>query len=91
MLSVSPLSNEQLSMAQVSSGWLLSGTQTVSKFNKPDKSTIKILLSVLRLPAHTTDILVSFNCPIELGADDDTEMFASVLKSLKLLNPSIFA
>ncbi len=85
-----PLPLEQLSMNQLSSGWLLSGTQKVAKFNKPDESTIKILLSVLRLPAHTTDILVSFNCPIELGADDDTEMFASVLKSIKLLNPSIF-
>ena len=89
-LSVIPLPKDQLSLVECSSGWLLSGTQMVSKFNKPEKNCVKILLCVLRLPAHTTDILISFNSPMEIGAVDDTEMFASIVRSVKLLNPSLF-
>ena len=90
ILSVIPLPRDQLSLVECSCGWLLSGTQMVSKFNKPEKSHVNILLCVLRLPIHTTDVLISFNSPVEIGAEDDTEMFASVVRSIKLLNPSLF-
>ncbi len=90
VLSVIPLPKVQLSLSECSSGWLLTGLQSVTKFNSTHKANVKILLAVLRVPQYTTDVLVSFNCPSELGADSDTGIFISVVNSLKLVNPSIF-
>lgn len=90
VFAVTPLSKDQLAMTECTCGWLLTGSQSVTKFNTSHKSTVKILLSTLRLPQYTTDVLVSFNCPTELGSDNDTDTFLSVVNSVELLNPSVF-
>ncbi|XP_066578733.1 ran guanine nucleotide release factor [Amia ocellicauda] len=65
--SVEPLSGAQLSLPACSSAWLLSGTQLVSKFNEEAQNTVDVYLGLFRLPQHDTDILVTFNDPVQIS------------------------
>ena len=65
---------------------VLQGTQNVKKFNSVLESKVTILMGVLRLESHQSDILVTVNTPRKLTM----ETFNSQIKSLKLVNPSIF-
>lgn len=42
------------------------GTMKASKFREAARNTVRVLLAVLRLPRLETDILLTFNAPLEL-------------------------
>ncbi|XP_072447640.1 ran guanine nucleotide release factor [Chiloscyllium punctatum] len=63
ILSVEPVSSEQLTLQDPSSAWFLSGRQQVAKFNEGARNTVTIHLALFRLPQYSTDILITFNDP----------------------------
>lgn len=100
---VTPLPKSELSMSQCSCGWMLTGTQSVSKFNEEARNTVTIHLGLFRLPQFSTDILVTFNDPQCISPDSSSassagmqtepwtvQDFQCLLKSLTLHNPGLF-
>ncbi|XP_051900654.1 ran guanine nucleotide release factor [Pristis pectinata] len=63
VLSVGPISRDQIALKELSSAWFLSGRQRVAKFNEQAKNTVNMHLVLFRLPQYTTDILITFNDP----------------------------
>ncbi|XP_048476046.1 ran guanine nucleotide release factor [Rhincodon typus] len=63
ILSVEPVSSDQITLQDPSSAWLLSGRQQVAKFNEQARNTVTIHLALFRLPQYSTDILITFNDP----------------------------
>lgn len=100
---VIPLSKSELSLSQCSSGWFLTGTQSVSKFNEEARNTVTIHLGLFRLPQFSTDILVTFNDPQSINPDSSSASsaethrepwtvldFQRLLQSLTLHDPGLF-
>ncbi|XP_020774438.1 ran guanine nucleotide release factor [Boleophthalmus pectinirostris] len=98
-----PLPKSELSLSQCSSGWLLTGTQSVSKFNEEARNTVTIHLGLFRLPQFSTDILVTFNDPQSISPDSSSassagmhsepwtvQDFQRLLQSLTLHDPGLF-
>lgn len=94
---------EKLSMDQVHTCYYILGEQKIAKFNEADKNTVQIHIGLFRLPQYETDILVSFNDPINIGMNSSSfqpiptsatrwlaDDFKNVICSLKLLDPAIF-
>ncbi|XP_062903690.1 ran guanine nucleotide release factor isoform X1 [Mobula hypostoma] len=67
VLSVEPVSRDQLAMQELSSAWFLSGRQQVAKFNEQAKNTVNVHLALFRLRQYTTDILITFNDPTTIS------------------------
>ncbi|XP_072113305.1 ran guanine nucleotide release factor [Mobula birostris] len=67
VLSVEPVSRDQLAMQELSSAWFLSGRQRVAKFNEQAKNTVNVHLALFRLRQYTTDILITFNDPTTIS------------------------
>ncbi|CAL1592905.1 unnamed protein product [Knipowitschia caucasica] len=101
--SVTPLLKSELSLSQCSSGWLLTGAQSVSKFNEEARNTVAIQLGLFRLPQFSTDILVTFNDPQSISPESSSassagsnrepwtvQDFQRVLQSLTLHDPGLF-
>nr|CDS32961.1 ran guanine nucleotide release factor [Hymenolepis microstoma] len=79
---------------------LLCGKQKTAKFNKEDSDIVAISIMLYRFTQFTSDILVCFNDPIfcqenvgdtSAGARWPENAVNTCLRSLKLLDPSIFA
>ncbi|KAI4887414.1 hypothetical protein NFI96_018880 [Prochilodus magdalenae] len=98
---VEPIPNSQINLQECSSAWLLSGAQFISKFNEEAKNIVNIHLGVFRLPQYTTDILITFNDPVNISplsssaavsADDGWTLqdFDTLLQSVRLLDPGVF-
>lgn len=100
---VTPLPKSELSLSQCASGWFLTGTQSVSKFNEEARNTVTIHLGLFRLPQFSTDILVTFNDPQSISPDSSSassaethrepwtvQDFHRVLQSLTLHDPGLF-
>lgn len=101
---VVPLLKPQLSMQQCSSAWLLTGTQCVSKFNEEAKNIVDIYLALFRLPQFSTDILITFNNPLNICPNSSSavgisteatdtwtvEDFQSLIQSIQLHDPGVF-
>ncbi|XP_066517930.1 ran guanine nucleotide release factor [Hoplias malabaricus] len=98
---VESISLSELKLQECSSAWLLNGAQLVSKFNEEAKNTVNIHLCVFRLPQYTTDILVTFNNPVNISPLSSSAVvstdvgwtlqdFHTLLQSLQLLDPGVF-
>ncbi|KZT11475.1 Mog1p/PsbP-like protein [Laetiporus sulphureus 93-53] len=79
---------------------VLTGTQLVRKFNKPEADEVRVLLAVYRLQPHNVDLVLSMNVPTKSadgGAVEGDEWriaqdtFAAVARSLKIVDYSLFA
>ena len=46
--------------------WYLKGEQRISKYNEVVKNTVELHIGVYRVPEFDTDILLSFNDPINI-------------------------
>ncbi|XP_065842779.1 ran guanine nucleotide release factor-like [Oscarella lobularis] len=99
--SVSEIPKEQIALHQCCDAYRLIGCQRVSKFRDeaaasepPHKVHTEMFL--LRLPQHTTDILLTFNDPYpdlasrQHAAKWTSEDFYRICVSLKLVDLSIF-
>ncbi|XP_041378251.1 ran guanine nucleotide release factor-like isoform X2 [Gigantopelta aegis] len=94
---------DQLAMAQCEKAFYVRGQQKIAKFKEAAKNTVNIHLGLFRLPAFTTDILVTFNDPVNINPHSsshksvatsadlwmDTD-FKQLLKSLKINDTAIF-
>ncbi|XP_033107635.1 ran guanine nucleotide release factor-like [Anneissia japonica] len=96
---VVPLS--EVTMKQCASVWLLHGKQMVSKFNEEAKNTLIVYIALFRLPQYTTDILVTFNNPMQISPESSSSklnnqqdswtmaQFKQVICSLNLIDSSL--
>ncbi|XP_076009412.1 ran guanine nucleotide release factor [Genypterus blacodes] len=99
------LPRSELSLTECSSAWILTGTQSVSKFNEEAQNTVTLHLGLFRLPQFSTDILITFNDPQRISPDSSSsasvlgslstqswtvQNFHCMLKSLTLHNPGLF-
>ncbi|XP_049588052.1 ran guanine nucleotide release factor [Syngnathus scovelli] len=98
------LPKSSLSLSACSSAWVLTGIQSVSKYNETARNRVKLHLGVLRLPQFGTDVLVTFNDPQIICPDSSSipaavgpgvepwtvENFQELLQSLTLHNPGLF-
>ncbi|XP_075062521.1 ran guanine nucleotide release factor [Mixophyes fleayi] len=104
IVSVEPLPLAQLSLTGCSSAWALTGHQLVAKFNEQAQNTVTIFMALLRMPQHSTDLLVTFNDPVAIdpassSAAGETpenpspwtqEDFTRLLCSFQLHDPGVF-
>ncbi|CAJ1060090.1 ran guanine nucleotide release factor [Xyrichtys novacula] len=100
---VVPVSQSELSLSDCSSAWILTGIQSVSKFNEDAKNTVTLHLALLRLPQFSTDILISFNDPQSISPDSSSaaseethrepwtlQDFQRLVQTLTLHDPGLF-
>ncbi|KAL5015095.1 hypothetical protein ScPMuIL_009365 [Solemya velum] len=97
------ISRDKLSMAECEHTLYMVGEQKVAKYNETAKNVIEIHLGLFRLPSFETDILVSFNNPVNIDPGSSSykalptsadswmeDDFKEVLASLKILDIGIF-
>ncbi|XP_071946116.1 ran guanine nucleotide release factor-like [Antedon mediterranea] len=97
------VSTSEVTMHQCSSIWLLHGKQMVSKFNEEAKNVLNVNIALFRLPQYTTDVLVTFNDPMQINPDSSSStmptgqrnawtmmQFKTVICTLNLIDPSLF-
>ncbi|CAE6414849.1 unnamed protein product [Rhizoctonia solani] len=80
---------------------VLQGTQLVPKFNRTHPDTVKILLAVYRVVEKDTDLVLTFNVPVQaekLGSAVDAEgakrwldIYEAAVPSLKIVDFGLFA
>ncbi|RHZ57324.1 hypothetical protein Glove_390g18 [Diversispora epigaea] len=61
------------------SKYLLSGQQTISKFNESDpnsRNLVNIFMALFRLPNIETDIVITYNIPILIGITSSSKQIA---------------
>jgi hypothetical protein len=75
---------------------IVRGVQQVAKFNEQATNEIVVHLACLRLPQHTTDILISLNSPVWVDAESSSAEATShtlsevhTLENVKLLFDNI--
>ena len=97
------LQKPELSLSECSCGWMLTGTQCVSKFNEEARNTVTVHLGLLRLPQFSTDVLVTFNDPQSISPGSSSasardthrepwtlQDFQRSLQTLTLHDPGLF-
>ena len=102
-ISVVALPKSDLSLSQCSSAWMLTGTQSVSKFNEDARNAVTLHLGVFRLPQFSTEVLITFNDPQSISPDSSSaaalethkvpwslQDFQRLLQTLTLHNPRLF-
>merc|ERR1712018_973169 len=67
ILSTEQIPHEQLSCSQCGSAYFLAARQMVSKFKESAENTLHIHLALLSLPQYDTDILITFNDPVNIS------------------------
>lgn len=100
---VVPFSKSEVSLSDCSSAWMLTGTQSVSKFNEEARNVVTIHLGLFRLPQFSTDVLITFNDPQSISPDSSSAAsaeahrepwtvldFQRLLQTLTLHNPGLF-
>lgn len=77
---------------------IVRGVQQVAKFNEQAANEIVVHLACLRLPHHTTDILISLNSPVWVDAQSSSAEATSgtlsevhTLENVKLLFDNILS
>ncbi|XP_034438991.1 ran guanine nucleotide release factor [Hippoglossus hippoglossus] len=103
VISVVALPKSDLSLSQCSSAWMLTGTQSVSKFNEEARNAVTLHLGVFRLPQFSTEVLITFNDPQSISPDSSSaaalethkvpwslQDFQRLLQTLTLHNPGLF-
>ncbi|KAK3105056.1 hypothetical protein FSP39_016266 [Pinctada imbricata] len=94
---------ENLSMTQCSAAYYIQGKQNVAKFNESAKNTVEIHMGLFRLPQFESDILVTFNDPVNISPSSSshhavptsaapwtTDDFRGILTSFSIENEDIF-
>ncbi|XP_052286824.1 ran guanine nucleotide release factor-like isoform X2 [Dreissena polymorpha] len=94
---------ENISLQEAESCWYILGEQNISKFNEAAKNSVEIHMGLLRVPKYTTDILITFNDPINISLDSSSHQpvatstvrwhsgdFRTALTTLTLQDPGIF-
>lgn len=97
------LPQAELSLAECSCAWTLTGTQLVSKFNEEARNTVTVSLALFRLPQFATDLVVTFNDPQSISPDSSSastvephrdpwtpQDFQTLLHTLSLHDPGLF-
>ncbi|KAL4224573.1 hypothetical protein ACF0H5_015273 [Mactra antiquata] len=95
--------NSNIAMEEAASCWYFLGEQTIAKYNEAATNTVELHMGLLRIPSFSTDILVTFNDPVNISVDSSSHQavptsvvrwnkddFRTVLTSLKLLDAGIF-
>ncbi|VDI68919.1 ubiquitin conjugation factor E4 B, partial [Mytilus galloprovincialis] len=60
------ISDDKLSSEHFDSAWYILGQQNVAKFNEVAKNTISIHMGLIRLSEFESDILITFNDPVNI-------------------------
>ncbi|XP_048374363.1 ran guanine nucleotide release factor [Sphaerodactylus townsendi] len=66
VLSQESLAPHVLALEGCSSAWHLTACQLVAKFDEEAKNEVRMHLTLLRLPQHGTDVLLTFNDPTRI-------------------------
>ncbi|RUS25807.1 hypothetical protein BC938DRAFT_471617 [Jimgerdemannia flammicorona] len=69
-----------LSLSPTAIPILLTGTQSITKFNESGSEAtnfVGILLAVIRLPQVTTDMVISYNLPLAIGPQSSSRVIAA--------------
>ncbi|KAM9848744.1 ran guanine nucleotide release factor [Aulostomus maculatus] len=102
--SVVMLPKSELSLSECSSAWMLTGTQSISKFYEESRNIVTLHLGLVRLPQFSTDVLLTFNDPQSISPDSSSaaaagathgepwtvQDFQRLLQTLTLHNPGLF-
>ncbi|GJN88385.1 hypothetical protein Rhopal_001351-T1 [Rhodotorula paludigena] len=79
---------------------VLTGTQTVSKFNRPasEADTVLIQLALWRIPQRDADVTLCVNFPVRMGetgeersADEARRVFEEAVRSFEIRDFGLFA
>ncbi|XP_063410107.1 ran guanine nucleotide release factor-like [Mytilus trossulus] len=97
------ISDDKLSSEHFDSAWYILGQQDVAKFNEAAKNTISIHMGLIRLSEFESDILITFNDPVNIDPSSSShhavpthcirwsvEDFKQMLMSFKLHDSGIF-
>ncbi|XP_076472986.1 ran guanine nucleotide release factor-like [Babylonia areolata] len=103
ILGIEQLDKKQLSLTQCSAVYWLTGQQRVSKYQETARNNVNIHMILYRLPEFTTDLLVTFNDPVNVSPDSSShhavatstvpwtlEDVRTLVFSLTLLNTGLF-
>lgn len=79
---------------------VLTGTQTVSKFNKPSEEadTVLIQFALWRIPSKNADVTLCVNYPVKMGEsgeerdpEDAKKVFEEAVRTFKIKDFGLFA
>lgn len=97
------ISQDKLLSEHFDNAWYILGQQNVAKFNEDVKNTINIHMGLIRLSEFSSDILITFNDPINIHPSSSShhavpthcirwsvEDFKQLLVSFKLHDTGIF-
>uniref|UniRef100_H3C425 Ran guanine nucleotide release factor n=1 Tax=Tetraodon nigroviridis TaxID=99883 RepID=H3C425_TETNG len=100
---VVPMPKSEVALSDCSTAWMLTGIQSVAKFNEEARNTVTLHLGLFRLPQFSTDILVTFNDPQKIRPESSSAPsaethrepwtvvdFQRLLQTLTLHNPGLF-
>ncbi|KAK7487968.1 hypothetical protein BaRGS_00020869 [Batillaria attramentaria] len=103
ILGTEVLDRQQLAMKQCSCAYWLMGQQRVSKFNESAKNDVNLHMVLYRLPQFTTDILVTFNDPVNVNPESSSHQamatatvpwtvddFRALVNSLTIVDTGLF-
>ncbi|XP_023931500.1 ran guanine nucleotide release factor, partial [Lingula anatina] len=66
IITIEAVPADRIQMEHAKCVWYLKGCQRVAKFNEDAKNTVEIHMALFRLPQFDSDILVTFNNPLEI-------------------------
>ncbi|XP_053379245.1 ran guanine nucleotide release factor-like [Mercenaria mercenaria] len=103
IIHMEPVAKENITLEEADSCWYIIGEQNIAKFNEAARNTVELHMGLFRVGKFSTDILVTFNDPINIDVASsshhavptsvvrwNTDNLRQVLTSLKLLDPGIF-
>ncbi|KAK6176313.1 hypothetical protein SNE40_014618 [Patella caerulea] len=103
IISVNEIPKDEISMPECEKVYYILGQQQVAKYNETAKNIINLHLGLFRLPMYTTDILVTFNDPINISPESSSHKpvptsatrwtdsdFKHIIKSLQILDTGLF-
>lgn len=103
VIGVDELDRQQLTLQHYSKAYWLIGQQRVSKYNETARNDINIHMVLYRLPEFTTDLLATFNDPVNVNPDSSShqavatsvvpwtiEDMRNLVNSLALLDTNLF-
>lgn len=72
ILEAAEMPTHKLAMSQCKSARYVLGQHKVSKFKEDSKNTVNIHMGLFRIPDFTTDILVTFNDPVMISSQSNS-------------------
>lgn len=103
IMNTEEIPKDQLAITDCSGAYALKGQQMVSKFKESAKNAVYIHMGLVRLPQYETDILISFNNPVNINPESSSHgpvpvsaspwtdsQFVHCMRTLKIINPALF-